>query len=115
MRTFSKRDREWRRKQGERCRMCGREFGVVEVPDAALRLAEDIQTLDDMLTLLGRVEASSVVRADGQGNYDAARQNAVEALRKCAFVIGELKRAGWDNLRRLYLTPGGKARSGQAK
>jgi hypothetical protein len=74
-----------------------------EISVEAMRLVEDIQTLEDMLHLLGRIQEESIARDDPR-NYKAAKEEAYQALRRVAFILGEFQRIASDKLRYEYLS-----------
>lgn len=72
-------------------------LGVYDVPDEALRLAEDIQTLELILILLDRLNERSFIATDAK-DYNGEKLEAAKALRRIAYLIGTMKRICEKNL-----------------
>jgi hypothetical protein len=104
-RVFSKRDKNLRkavrddikkysstdhREKDCRCEKCHREFGVYEIPDEALRLAEDIQTIELVIDLINKLDSRTFNSNDEAGT----------AIRRLNFILSAIRYQAWDRLRR---------------
>lgn len=77
-------------------------LGVYEIPDDAIRLVEDITTLEIMQSMLDRLQATSFV-AQGAMDYSDRKDEAYKTLRRLAFLINLMKRIAEGNLTNEFL------------
>lgn len=87
------------------------EVGTYEIPDEAVTLIEDVQTLELILKLLETIRERSVIPSGF--NHDKNKTETQRMLRRVGFLIASMHGIAQDNLRYDYL--GGKPIRPKAK
>jgi len=77
---------------------------IAEIPGEVIDLIEDVQTLDLILNLLGKLRDRSFIVP--RENYAMSAIEAQQMLRRVGYLLSGMQRVAQDNLRYEYL--GGK-------
>jgi hypothetical protein len=77
------------------------EVGEYLIPNEAISLIEDMQTLDTILDLLGKIRGRSITPPTS--NVEKANLEARQMLRRVGFLLSGMHSIATDNLRRHYL------------
>lgn len=77
------------------------EVGEYVIPDEAISLIEDMQTLDTILDLLEKIRGRSITPPTS--NVEKANLEARQMLRRVGFLISGMHSIATDNLRQNYL------------
>ena len=75
--------------------------GEYVIPDEAISLIEDIQTLDRMLDMLGTISERSITTA--KFDQEKANSEARQMIRRIGFLLSSLHSVAQDKLRHQYL------------